>query len=61
MCKYAAGRSDLTQSGAPKGGLHSVAVLDAESPHGDSSCSFFALLHTELTIPKGELRKKGRW
>lgn len=51
-------RSTLTQSGASKGGLHSVAVLDTESPHGDSTCSLFALLHPELTALKRELRMR---
>lgn len=49
------GRSKLTQRGASKGGLHCVAVLDAESPHGNASRSLFALLHPELTTLKGEL------
>jgi len=49
----------LTQSGASKGGLHSVAVFDAESPHDDSSCALFALLDPEFTAPKGELKWRG--
>lgn len=56
--KHTFGKSKLTQSGASKGGLHSVAVFDAKSPHGDPSCSLFALLHTELTTLEGELRKR---
>lgn len=48
----------LTQSGASKGGLHGVAVFDAKSPHDDSSCALFALLHPEFTAIKGELRKE---
>lgn len=48
----------LAQSGASKGGLHGVAVFDAKSPHDDSSCALFALLHPEFTAVKGELRKE---
>lgn len=49
----------LTQSGASKRGLHSVAVFDSKLPHGNSSCSLFALLHPKLTTLEGELRKTG--
>ena len=56
--KHTFGKSKLTQSGASKGGLHCVAVLDAKSPHGDSSCSLFAPLNPKLTTLKGELMQR---
>lgn len=56
--KYVSGKSTLTQSGASKGGLHGVAVFDAKSPHDNSSCALFALLHPEFAGVKGELRKE---
>lgn len=55
--RHTLGQSELTQSGASKSGLHSIAVFDAKSPHGNSSSSFFALLHPKFTTLKGELRK----
>lgn len=52
--------SHLTQSGASKAGLHSVAVLDAKFPHGDPTSSLFALLNTELAALEGELTNRWR-
>lgn len=49
----------LTQSGASEGGLHGVAVPDAQPPHDDASCSLFTLMNSELTAPERELQEEG--
>lgn len=51
-------KSKLTQSRAAKGCLHSVAISDTKSPHGNTAGSLFAFLDTKLAALKRKLRIK---